>query len=85
MVANTGTYVDSPFPRYADGKDLSELPLASLADLPGIVVRRPHVRDQPTGNTSRRSMCAARPCSSRLGSSLAHRSLDSHQNHLPVS
>ncbi len=41
MVANTGTYVDSPFHRYADGKDLSELPLESLADLAGIVVRRP--------------------------------------------
>ena len=27
MVANTGTYVDSPFHRYADGKDLAELPL----------------------------------------------------------
>ena len=41
MVANTGTYVDSPFHRYADGKDLSELPLSSLADLPGLVVRCP--------------------------------------------
>jgi len=41
MVANTGTYVDSPFHRYADGADLSELELPSLADLPGIVVRRP--------------------------------------------
>ena len=41
MIANTGTYVDSPFHRYADGKDLSELPLSSLADLPGLVVRRP--------------------------------------------
>jgi arylformamidase len=39
MVANTGTYVDSPFHRYADGKDLSELPLESLVDLDGIVVR----------------------------------------------
>ena len=38
MVANTGTYVDSPFHRFADGIDLSELPLESLADLPGIVV-----------------------------------------------
>ena len=36
MVANTGTYVDSPFHRFADGKDLSELPLESLADLDGI-------------------------------------------------
>ena len=25
MIANTGTYVDSPFHRYAHGKDLSEL------------------------------------------------------------
>ena len=41
MVANTGTYLDTPFHRYAEGKDLSELPLPSLADLPGIVVRRP--------------------------------------------
>ena len=41
MVANTGTYVDAPFHRYAEGKDLAELPLASLADLPGVVVRRP--------------------------------------------
>jgi kynurenine formamidase len=33
LVANTGTYVDAPFHRFADGKDLSELPLSSLADL----------------------------------------------------
>lgn len=39
MVANTGTYVDSPFHRFADGIDLSDLPLESLADLAGIVVR----------------------------------------------
>jgi kynurenine formamidase len=38
LVANTGTYVDSPFHRFAQGMDLSELPLSSLADLPGIVV-----------------------------------------------
>jgi kynurenine formamidase len=41
MVANTGTYVDSPFHRYAEGKDLAGLPLESLADLDGLVVRRP--------------------------------------------
>ncbi|MBS1913259.1 MAG: cyclase family protein [Bacteroidetes bacterium] len=39
MVANTGTYVDSPFHRYADGADLAGLPLDSLADLDGVVVR----------------------------------------------
>jgi kynurenine formamidase len=37
MVANTGTYLDSPFHRYADGKDLSALPLSSLADLEGVL------------------------------------------------
>ncbi len=39
MVANTGTYVDSPFHRFADGMDLSELPLESLANIEGIVLR----------------------------------------------
>jgi kynurenine formamidase len=41
MVANTGTYIDSPFHRYADGKDLAELPLTSLANLPGVVFHAP--------------------------------------------
>lgn len=39
MAANTGTYLDSPFHRYADGKDLSEVPLTSLAGLDGVLVR----------------------------------------------
>src|SRR6185369_14340532 len=39
MVANTSTYLDSPFHRYEDGKDLSELELSSLADLRGVVVK----------------------------------------------
>jgi kynurenine formamidase len=39
MIANTGTYIDSPFHRYPDGKDLSQLPLESLADLDCVVVR----------------------------------------------
>jgi kynurenine formamidase len=38
MVANTGTYLDSPFHRFADGKDLSELALEQLADLDGVAV-----------------------------------------------
>lgn len=37
MVANTGTYLDSPFHRYSNGKDVSELPLEILADLDGVV------------------------------------------------
>jgi len=39
MVANTGTYIDAPFHRYHKGKDLSELDLATLANLSGIVFR----------------------------------------------
>ena len=39
MVANTGTYIDSPFHRYADGKDLSQLALESIADLDGVIFR----------------------------------------------
>jgi kynurenine formamidase len=49
MVANTGTYLDSPFHRYADGIDLADLPLPSLANLPGIVVRRPWENDIEVG------------------------------------
>jgi arylformamidase len=40
MVANTGTYLDSPFHRYPQGTDLAGLSLYSLANLDGIVVRR---------------------------------------------
>jgi arylformamidase len=44
MVGNTGTYLDSPFHRYATGKDLSELTLDQLAHLDGAVVRAPYER-----------------------------------------
>jgi arylformamidase len=46
MVANTGTYLDSPFHRYAQGKDLSELELESLADLDCVVVRATERRER---------------------------------------
>jgi kynurenine formamidase len=39
MVGNTGTYLDSPFHRYADGVDLAGLALEVMADLPGVLVR----------------------------------------------
>ena len=42
MVANTGTYIDSPFHRYADGKDLSQLELPKLANLPAIKIQALH-------------------------------------------
>jgi len=39
MIANTGTYLDSPFHRFAEGKDISELDLPNLAGLEAVVVR----------------------------------------------
>jgi arylformamidase len=39
MVANTGTYIDTPYHRYADGYDLTKLPLERVSGIPGVVVR----------------------------------------------
>ena len=39
MVANTGTYLDTPFHRYARGRDLAGVDLYSVANLDGLVVR----------------------------------------------
>lgn len=42
LVANTGTYVDCPFHRYADGEDLSEVELSRFVNLPAVVVNAHH-------------------------------------------
>lgn len=42
MVSNTGTYIDCPFHRYENGKDLSEVELEAFADLDGIVIHIPY-------------------------------------------
>jgi kynurenine formamidase len=55
MVANTGTYVDAPHHRFADGFDLSGFDLASLADLPAVVVR---LRDAPAGGIGPETLAA---------------------------
>jgi kynurenine formamidase len=39
MVANTGTYIDAPFHRYADGTDVGELPLNRIANVAGLIVQ----------------------------------------------
>ncbi|MGW0485723.1 cyclase family protein [Nonomuraea sp. NPDC003214] len=49
LVGNTGTYVDTPFHRYADGPDLAAVPLGKLADLPGLVVRAGPEREVTVG------------------------------------
>ena len=52
MVANTGTYIDAPFHRYVEGKDLSELPLSSIAGLDGVVVRVDLSRGKAVGEAA---------------------------------
>jgi len=41
MPCNVGTYLDSPFHRFREGRDLSEIALESVAGLPGIVIDAP--------------------------------------------
>lgn len=42
MVSNTGTYLDCPFHRFEDGKDLSEISLEQFTDLEAVVVHAPY-------------------------------------------
>ena len=39
LLANTGTYIDAPFHRYSEGRDVAGYELEAVANLPGIVVR----------------------------------------------
>jgi arylformamidase len=47
MVANTGTYVDVPFHRYAEGDDLAAVAIGRLAGLDGLCVRSPEMAAGP--------------------------------------
>ena len=46
MVANTGTYIDTPFHRYEDGKDLSDILIEKTALLDAVVVRVPYQKSK---------------------------------------
>jgi kynurenine formamidase len=46
MVGNTGTYLDTPFHRFADGWDLADLSLDAVAAVPGLLLQ-----GAPTGPT----------------------------------
>ena len=46
MIGNTGTYLDSPFHRYADGGDLASLDLATLVGLRAEVFHLTDARDR---------------------------------------
>src|SRR6266513_1748957 len=39
LLANTGTYIDAPFHRYPEGRDVAGYELEAVADLPGMVIR----------------------------------------------
>jgi kynurenine formamidase len=39
LITNTGTYIDCPFHRYADGRDTASMPLERFVDQPALVVR----------------------------------------------
>lgn len=74
MVGNTGTYLDCPFHRYADGADLAQLDLSALCDLDALVVRVDH--------RSARAIDAAhfRDCDVEGKAVLVHTGWDAHWN-----
>jgi arylformamidase len=49
MVANTGTYLDTPFHRFADGHDLAGLDLARVAAVPGLLIEADGVQEVDEG------------------------------------
>ena len=46
MVTNTGTYIDCPFHRFADGKDLSQMALERFTDLEAVMIKIPYRQTQ---------------------------------------
>lgn len=52
LISNTGTYLDTPFHRFADGVDLSELSLHVTADLPGALIDATTVEGRAIGPDS---------------------------------
>jgi kynurenine formamidase len=44
LLANTGTYIDAPFHRYEEGRDVAGYALEAVADVPGTVVRFSNAR-----------------------------------------
>ncbi|HEX2140357.1 MAG TPA: cyclase family protein [Woeseiaceae bacterium] len=49
MTANTGTYIDSPFHRFAHGADIAALPLESIAALDGVVIHAETAAERAIG------------------------------------
>ena len=49
MVVNTGTYIDCPFHRYADGKQFTDINLERLVNIPAAMVRKHHSESKEVG------------------------------------
>lgn len=49
MVANTGTYLDCPSHRYAEGKDLSQVELERFVDLEALVIHADYTQGREIG------------------------------------
>lgn len=52
MAGNTGTYLDSPFHRFAAGADLADLRLDQMAELDGVTVRAPTANGRAVGSAA---------------------------------
>jgi arylformamidase len=51
MVSNTGTYLDTPFHRYAHGHDLSQILIEQTADIEAIVINVPFSKQKSIGKS----------------------------------
>ena len=77
MVCNIGTYLDSPFHRYRNGSDLSQIPLDMVAGVPGIILdgkaepNRSIVLGEPSSELTGRS----RTHPNRVGQTLGNKEL----------
>lgn len=56
LITNTGTYIDCPFHRYADGRDTASMPLERFVDLPALVVRATQHDGQHDGQREGRAI-----------------------------
>jgi hypothetical protein len=77
MVANTGTYLDTPFHRLEDGADLAGIALDQVAALDGMVIRKPHAGGLAidAGDLGASTFAARRCCSTPAGTNIGAASL----------
>ena len=72
LLANTGTYIDAPFHRYENGRDVAGYSLDAVADLPAVVLRATRRQGRAIDATAFES------CDVRGKAVLVHTGWDSH-------